>query len=89
MKILRRKTYEKILSDNADFRRENIELKEQIKKYNSYGTSSRELNEGSSFCYSCENHYKYGDGLYRGIGCLLNVKCDSFKRKNAMLDSIK
>lgn len=44
-----------------------------------------ELNNGKDFCFKCKNSYRYK--TYWGVteiekcGCLLDVPCESFERK--------
>lgn len=43
------------------------------------------MNSGKDFCFKCENSYRYktywGATEYEKCGCLLDVPCESFKRK--------
>lgn len=43
------------------------------------------MNNGKDFCFNCKNSYRYktywGVTEYEKCGCLLDVPCESFERK--------
>ena len=47
--------------------------------------TSCKINSGKDFCFKCENSYRYktywGVAEIEKCGCLLDVSCESFKRK--------
>lgn len=49
--------------------------------------TSCKLNNGKDFCFKCENSYRYrtyiGMGEVEQCGCLLDVSCENFERKES------
>ena len=47
--------------------------------------TSCKMNNGKDFCFNCANSYRYkaywGTTEIEQCGCLLNVSCESFERK--------
>lgn len=45
------------------------------------------MNNGKDFCFKCENSYRYktylGGMEIEKCGCLLDVPCEDFKRKES------
>lgn len=88
MKILSKKKYNKLIEDFEELQEKVKEL-ERINK--SIGEkledkkTSCKLNSGNDFCFKCKNLYRYK--TYWGVteiekcGCLLDVTCESFERK--------
>lgn len=88
MKILSKKKYNKILDDCKELQKKVEELKkvnESIKEKLETEKTSFKVNSGKDFCFSCEHSYRY-ETYFMGreseeCGCLLNVPCESFKRR--------
>jgi ABC-type Fe3+-citrate transport system substrate-binding protein len=88
MKILSKKKYNKILDDCKELQKKVEELKkanESIKEKLETEKTSFKVNSGKDFCFSCEHSYMY-ETYFMGrecneCGCLLNVPCESFKRR--------
>jgi hypothetical protein len=88
MKILSKKKYNQLLQevsnkDNkiSELTVENAMLKEELEdKKTSY-----KANVGKEFCNVCKNSYSYrkNSGLVaiNYVGCLLDVPCEDFKKK--------
>lgn len=90
MKILSKKKYNKLIEDFEELQ-ENLEKLKMIndsigKKLEDKKTSCK-LNSGSDFCFNCKNSYRYKTYYAMGeseqCGCLLNVSCEDFKRKES------
>lgn len=79
----------KLIEVNESLRKRCKEVedlnKEQQRKINDKKTSCK-INKGNDFCFCCENSYRYN--TYWGVekiercGCLLDIECEDFKRKN-------
>ena len=88
MKILSKKKYNKLIEDFEKSQKKVEELKRinesLVKKLEDKKTSC-ELNNGKDFCFYCKNSYRYK--TYWGVteiekcGCLLDVSCEDFKKK--------
>lgn len=88
MKILSKEKYNKLIEDFEELRKKVEELKSINgslgKKLEDKKTSCK-LNNGKDFCFNCKNSYRYK--TYWGVteiercGCLLDVPCEDFKRK--------
>ncbi len=95
MKILSKKKYSKLIEDFEELQKKVEELQkkvEELKRINeSLGKKLEDkktgckMNNGKDFCFKCENSYRYktywGATEYEKCGCLLDVPCESFKRK--------
>ena len=88
MKILSKKKYNKLIEDFEELQKKVEELKrtnESIGKKLEDKKTSCKLNNGKDFCFNCENSYRYktywGATEYEKCGCLLDVPCESFERK--------
>lgn len=90
MKILSKKKYNqlldkmKVLEDaNGQIARKNKFLQDKLEDKE----TSCKVNSGRDFCFKCENSYRYkaywGGTEYEKCGCLLNVPCEDFKRKES------
>lgn len=88
MKILSKKKYNKLIEDFEESQKKVEELKrinESLGKKLEDKKTSYKMNNGKNFCFKCENSYRYK--TYCGLtgiekyGCLLDVPCESFKRK--------
>ena len=90
MKILSKKKYNQLLQevsnkDNkiSELTEENATLKEKLEDKK----TSCKMNSGKDFCFKCQNSYRYK--TYWGVteiekcGCLLDVPCENFKRKES------
>ena len=88
MKILSKKKYNKLIEDFEELQKKVEELKrinqslgEKLEDKN----TSCKMNNGKDFCFNCKNSYRYK--TYWGVteiekcGCLLDVPCEDFKRK--------
>ena len=81
MKILSKKKYNKLIEDFEELKRinESIGKKLEDKK------TSCKANVGKDFCNVCKNSYSYknNNGLIaiNCVGCLLDVSCEDFKKK--------
>lgn len=88
MKILSKKKYNKLIEDFEKLQ-ENLEtlkrINESIRKKLEDKKTSCKLNSGSDFCFNCKNSYRYKTYYAMGeseqCGCLLNVPCEDFERK--------
>ncbi len=90
MKILSNKKYNKLIEDFEKSQKKVEELKrinESLGKKLEGKKTSCKLNNGKDFCFKCENSYRYK--TYWGVteiekcGCLLDVSCEDFKRKES------
>ena len=88
LKILSKKKYNKLIEDFEESQKKVEELKrinESIEKKLEDNKTSCRLNKGSQFCFDCKNSYRYrtymGIGEVEQCGCLLDVSCESFERK--------
>jgi hypothetical protein len=90
MKILSKKKYNQLLQEVSDkdnkiseLTEENATLKEKLEDKK----TSCKMNSGKSFCFKCENSYRYktywGTTEIEECGCLLDVPCEDFKRKES------
>ena len=81
MKILTKKEYNKIINDFEKLKKQCEELEEKLKDKK----TSCKLNNGKDFCFNCKNSYRYntywGATEYEKCGCLLDVPCEGFERK--------
>ena len=88
MKILSKKKYNKLIED-FDKSQEKVEelkrINESIGKKLEDKKTSCKANVGKDFCNVCKNSYSYkkNNGLIaiNCVGCLLDVPCESFERK--------
>ena len=89
MKILSKKKYNKLIEDCEELQKNVEELKkinESIEKKLEDKKTSCKLNNGKNFCFKCKNSYIYK--TYWGVteiekcGCLLDVSCEKFERKD-------
>lgn len=89
-KILSKKKYNKLIEDFEKLQ-EKVEEAKRIndsigKKLEDKKTSFK-LNNGNDFCFKCENSYRYetywGGAEIEKCGCLLDVPCEDFKRKES------
>ena len=90
MKILSKKKYNKILDDCKELQKKVEELKkanESLKENLDDEKTSCKLNKGKDFCFSCKNSYRYktywGVTEYEKCGCLLDVPCEDFEKKES------
>ena len=88
MKILSKKKYNKLIEDLEELQKKGEELKrinESIGKKLEDKKTSCKANVDKDFCNVCKNSYSYknNDGLIaiNCVGCLLDVPCEDFKRK--------
>lgn len=88
MKIISKKKYNKLIEDSEELQKKIEELKrinESLGKKLEDKKTSCKMNNGKDFCFNCENSYRYkaywGTGEYEKCGCLLDVPCEDFKRK--------
>lgn len=88
MKILSKKKYNKLIED-FEKSQKKVEKLERIneslgKKLEDKKTSCK-MNNGKDFCFNCANSYRYktywGTTEIERYGCLLDVSCESFERK--------
>jgi hypothetical protein len=88
MKILSKKKYNKLIED-FEKSQKKVEKLERIneslgKKLEDKKTSCK-MNNGKDFCFNCANSYRYktywGTAKIERCGCLLDVSCESFERK--------
>lgn len=88
MKILSKKKYNKLIEDFEELQKKVEELKrtnESLGKKPEDKKTSCKMNTGRDFCFNCVNSYRYK--TYWGVtevercGCLLDVTCESFERK--------
>ena len=90
MKILSKKKYNKLIEDFEKSQKKIEELKrinDSLGKKLEHEKTSYKLNGGKDFCFKCENSYRYkaywGGIEYEKCGCLLDVSCEDFKRKES------
>lgn len=88
MKILSKKKYNKLIEDFEKLQEKVEELKrinESLGKKLEDKKTSCKMNNGKDFCFNCANSYRYkaywGTTEIEQCGCLLNVPCESFERK--------
>ena len=87
MKILSRKKYNKLFNDCEDLQKKIKRINESLGKKLEDKKTSCKLNNGKDFCFKCANSYRYK--TYWGVteiekcGCLLDVSCEDFKRKES------
>lgn len=88
MKILSKKKYNKLIDDFEELQKKVEELKrinESLGKKLEDKKTSCKLNNGKDFCFECKNSYRYktywGAAEIEKCGCLLDVSCGSFERK--------
>jgi hypothetical protein len=88
MKILSKKKYNKLIEDFEELQKKVEELKrinESLGKKLEDKKTSCKMNSGKDFCFKCKNSYRYkaywGVTEYEKCGCLLDVPCKSFERK--------
>ena len=88
MKILSKKKYNKLIEDFEELQKKVEELKrinESIGKKLEDKKTSCKANVGKDFCSVCKNSYSYknNNGLIaiNCVGCLLDVSCEDFKKK--------
>ena len=88
MKILSKKKYNKLIEELEESQKKVDELKrinESLGKKLEDKKTSYKMNNGKDFCFKCENSYRYKTYLgLTGIekyGCLLDVPCEDFRRK--------
>ena len=88
MKILSKKKYNKLIEDFEELQKKVEELKrtnESIGKKLEDKKTSCKLNNGKDFCFNCKNSYRYktywGATEIEKCGCLLDVPCEDFERK--------
>lgn len=90
MKILSKKKYNKLIDDFEETQKKVEELKrinESLGKKLEDKKTSCKLNSGKDFCFKCENSYRYktywGTTEVERCGCLFDVPCEDFKRKES------
>lgn len=90
MKILSKKKYNKLIDDFEEMQKEVEELKrinESLGKKLEDKKTSCKFNSGKDFCFNCANSYRYkryfGATEIEECGCLLDVPCEDFKRKES------
>ena len=88
MKSLSKKKSNKLIEGFEEWQKKVDELKrinESIEKKLEDNKTSCRMNKGSQFCFDCKNSYRYrtymGIGEVEQCGCLLDVSCEDFKRK--------
>lgn len=88
MKILSKKKYNKLFNDCEKLQEKVEELKrinESLGKKLEDKKTSCKMNNGKDFCFNCANSYRYktyfGATEIEECGCLLDVPCEDFKRK--------
>ena len=88
MKILSKKKYNKLIEDFEELREKVKELKrinESLGEKLEDKKTSCKMNNGKDFCFKCQNSYIYktycGTIEYEKCGCLLDVSCEKFERK--------
>lgn len=89
MKILSKKKYNKLIEDFGELQKKVEELKrinEGLGKKLEDKKTSYKLNDGKDFCFKCENSYRYktywGAAEIEKCGCLLDVSCENFEKKD-------
>ena len=88
MKILSKKKYNKLIEDFEELQKKVEELKrinESLGKKLEDKKTSCKMNNGKNFCFNCANSYRYKTYWetteIERCGCLLDVSCEDFKRK--------
>jgi hypothetical protein len=88
MKILSKKKYNKLIEDFEELQKKVEQLKrinESLGKKLEDKKTSYKMNNGKDFCFNCANSYRYktywGTTEIERCGCLLDVSCEDFKRK--------
>lgn len=90
MKILSKKKYNKLIED-FEKSQKKVEKLERIneslgKKLEDKKTSCK-MSNGKDFCFNCANSYRYktywGTTEIERCGCLLDVSCERFERKES------
>nr|DAQ01189.1 MAG TPA: hypothetical protein [Caudoviricetes sp.] len=88
MKILSKKKYNKLIEGFEKSQKKVEELKrinESIGKKLEDKKTSCKMNNGKDFCFNCENSYRYKtywrETEIERCGCLLDVPCEDFKKK--------
>lgn len=88
MKILSKKKYNKLIEDFEKLQEKVEELKrinESLGKKLEDKKTSCKMNNGKDFCFNRANSYRYktywGTTEIERCGCLLDVSCEDFKRK--------
>lgn len=90
MKILSKKKYNKLIEDFEELQKKVEELKrinDSLGKKLEHEKTSCKLNNGKDFCFNCKNSYRYK--TYWGVteiekcGCLLDIPCEDFRRKES------
>lgn len=89
MKILSKKKYNKLMEDFEELQEKVKELKsinESLGKKLEDKKTSYKLNGGKDFCFKCKNSYRYktywGATEIERCGCLLDVSCENFEKKD-------
>lgn len=89
-KILSKKKYNKLIEDFEKSQKKIEELKrinESLGKKSEYKKTSCKMNNGKDFCFNCTNSYRYKTYWdcveVERCGCLLDVPCEDFKRKES------
>lgn len=89
MKILSKKKYDKLIEDFEKSQKKVEELKrinESLGKKLEHEKISYKMNSGKDFCFNCENSYRYktywGAAEIEKCGCLLDVPCENFEKKD-------
>lgn len=89
MKILSRKKYNQLIQKLID--KDNtitklIEEKAVLEGRPAEKKSSCKMNSGKDFCFNCANSYRYKTYWncteVERCGCLLDVSCENFERKD-------
>lgn len=94
MKILSKKKYNKLIEDFEELQKKVEELKrinESLGEKLEDKKTSCKLNNGKDFCFKCQNSYRYktyprpfwGTTEIERCGCLLDVPCENFERKES------
>lgn len=88
MKILSKKKYNKLIDDCEKLQEKVEELKsinESLGEKLEDKKTSCKMNNGKEFCFNCANSYrykKYWETIeVERCGCLLDIPCESFERK--------
>lgn len=88
MKILSKKKYNKLIEDFEELQEKVKELKrinESLGKKLEDKKTSCKMNSGKDFCFTCKNSYRYRTYIGMGVeqcGCLLDVSCENFEKKD-------
>lgn len=90
MKILSKKKYNKLIEDFEELQKKIEELKrvnESLGEKLEDKKTSCKMNKGKDFCFNCVNSYRYKTYWrvteVEKCGCLLDVSCEDFKRKES------